>query len=90
MTNVISRRHFIAGAAAGAATLAAGAAHAAVPASWDETVDVIVVGSGFAGLMAGYMAKKAGADVLIIEKMPTTGGNSVINGYGLNYITVVI
>lgn len=80
MTNVISRRHFIAGAAAGAATLAAGAAHAAVPASWDETVDVIVVGSGFAGLMAGYMAKKAGADVLIIEKMPTTGGNSVING----------
>ncbi len=52
---------------------------AATP-QWDETVDVIVVGSGFAGLMAAYMAKKAGCEVVILEKMPTAGGNSIING----------
>lgn len=80
MTQSVSRRTFLAGAVVSAATLSTGVVQAAVPAKWDETVDVIVVGSGFAGLMAAYMAKKAGANVLVIEKMPTTGGNSVING----------
>lgn len=50
------------------------------PEKWDETVDVIVVGTGFAGLAAAYEAKKAGASVLVIDKMPTAGGNSIING----------
>lgn len=47
---------------------------------WDETFDVIVVGSGFAGLAAAIEAKKAGANVIVLEKMPTAGGNSIING----------
>lgn len=51
-----------------------------VPEKWDESFDVIVVGTGFAGLAAAYEAKKAGASVLIIDKMPTPGGNSIING----------
>ena len=51
-----------------------------VPKKWDEAVDVVVVGSGFAGLAAAYEAKKAGASVALLEKMPTAGGNSVING----------
>lgn len=55
-------------------------AHAQQPQNWDETVDVIVVGSGFAGLAAAIEAKKAGGNVIVLEKMPTLGGNSIING----------
>lgn len=51
-----------------------------VPTTWDESHDVVVVGSGFAGLMASYAAKQAGADTLLIEKLSVTGGNSAING----------
>jgi flavocytochrome c len=50
------------------------------PAVWDETFDVVVVGSGFAGLAAALEAHDAGASVKIIEKMDKPGGNSWING----------
>jgi len=50
------------------------------PAKWDETRDVIVVGTGFAGLSAAIEARGRGADVLVIEKMPVYGGNSIVNG----------
>ncbi|GIU04989.1 flavocytochrome c [Shewanella sp. c952] len=49
-------------------------------ARFDEIVDVIVVGSGFAGMSAAIQAKEAGASVMIVEKMPVFGGNSTING----------
>lgn len=79
----LSRRRLLAwsalAAAAGTFPLGA-AAVTAVPEKWDEVRDVIVVGSGFAGLAAAYEAKKAGSDVLILEKMRTPGGNSIING----------
>ena len=79
----LSRRSLLKGSAVlGAASLmgAAGVAAAKTPAKWDETVDVIVVGSGFAGLAAAIEAKKAGAKTIVLEKMPTAGGNSIING----------
>ena len=78
----LSRRHLIQGSLAGAATLVGSAAFAAAPKTqkWDETVDVIVIGSGFAGLAAAIEAKKAGANVIVLEKMATFGGNSIING----------
>ena len=44
-----------------------------------ESTDVVIVGSGFAGLSAAIEAKKAGATVRIIEKMAGYGGNSVIS-----------
>ena len=51
-----------------------------VPTTWDKEVDVIVVGGGFAGLAATHTAAEAGADTLLVEKMPVVGGNSAING----------
>ena len=82
----LNRRTFIKGSvAAGAAALfGTEAAHAAgvvkLPAKWDEAVDVIVIGSGFAGLAAAIEAKQAGASVAVLEKMSMPGGNSIING----------
>jgi urocanate reductase len=51
-----------------------------VPDSWDEEVDILIIGSGFAGLSAAAEAAKTGAKTVILEKMPTYGGNSIING----------
>ncbi|PWC10861.1 flavocytochrome c [Brenneria roseae subsp. americana] len=51
-----------------------------VPQKWDTTVDVLIIGTGFAGLAAAIEARNAQAEVLIIDKMPLLGGNSVLNG----------
>ncbi|GGE79403.1 flavocytochrome c [Shewanella carassii] len=50
------------------------------PESFDELVDVLVVGSGFAGMAAALQAREAGVSVMVIDKMPVFGGNSTING----------
>lgn len=80
----LSRRALLgSGAATGIALTLAASAQAApmpMPESWDEEVDVVVIGTGFAGLAAAYEAKKAGASVALLEKMRTPGGNSIING----------
>lgn len=47
---------------------------------WDEETDVLVVGTGFAGLAAAIEACEAGSAVAIIDKMPVYGGNSALNG----------
>ncbi len=82
-----SRRHFLgAGSALAAAGLMSAAGQASaqtakVPAKWDETVDFLIVGTGFAGLAAALEAHQIGIkNVLVIDKMPTPGGNSIING----------
>jgi flavocytochrome c len=46
---------------------------------WNETADVVIIGSGFAGLTAAIEAKNAGASVIILEKMKGYGGNSIIS-----------
>lgn len=88
-TQKLTRRNFLkqAGGAVAAAGIASGfslsaseAEAALLPKKWDEMYDVVVIGSGFAGLAAAYEAKKAGASVVILEKMRTAGGNSIING----------
>ncbi len=50
---------------------------------WDELVDVLVVGSGFAGLTAAIEAAELGKKVLVIEKMKRAGGNSIISDGGI-------
>src|SRR5215467_5711953 len=47
---------------------------------WREEADVIVVGYGYAGAVAAIEAHDAGADVLLIEKMPDPGGISITSG----------
>jgi len=51
-----------------------------LPGKWNESFDVVVIGSGFAGLAAAAEAAGKGASVVILEKMPVYGGNSIING----------
>ncbi len=50
---------------------------------WNETTDVIVVGCGFAGATAAIAAHDAGAEVVLLEKMPDPGGISICSGGGL-------
>jgi succinate dehydrogenase/fumarate reductase flavoprotein subunit len=51
--------------------------------SWTKTVDVVVVGYGFAGANAAISAHDTGAQVLLIEKMPSPGGISICSAGGL-------
>jgi len=80
-----SRRHFLKGiGAAGVASLTGpmiiGSAQASTT-EWDETYDLVIIGSGFAGLAAAIQARQMGLEnVAIFEKMPYFGGNSAING----------
>ncbi len=80
----MNRRQFLqaasAAAVAGAFSFPAFAAPGVLPEKWDEEYDVVVIGSGFAGLAAAIEASDAGASVVILEKMRTPGGNSIING----------
>ncbi|EMM6760792.1 flavocytochrome c [Pluralibacter gergoviae] len=49
-----------------------------------KSYDVVVVGSGGAGLAAAIQAHDEGASVLIVEKMPTIGGNTIKASAGMN------
>lgn len=42
--------------------------------------DVIVIGAGAAGLSAAIAAAEAGASVVVVEKQPEVGGNTLISG----------
>jgi urocanate reductase len=44
------------------------------------TSDVVIVGAGGAGLTAAIEAANNGASVILIEKMPMEGGNTLISG----------
>lgn len=52
----------------------------------EETADVIVIGAGGAGLAAAVTANQEGATVIIVEKMPKVGGNTILAGGALNAV----
>jgi len=87
INNKVSRRRFLKEAAVAAPAMAAanvlGAQKSSVQApKWDKEADVVVIGTGFAGLSTAIAAKDANASVLILEKMPQKheGGNSRVSG----------
>lgn len=90
----LSRRDWLKTAAGSALLAGASAARAQctdpMPPQWDETFDVVVIGSGFAGLAAAIEARLAGASVCVLEKMRVHGGNSAINGYVSTSITRIM
>lgn len=49
-----------------------------------KTADVVVVGAGGAGMTAAATAAQNGATVIILEKMPSIGGNTIVAGSGFN------
>jgi fumarate reductase flavoprotein subunit len=49
----------------------------------DQT-DVVVIGAGAAGFTAAITAHDAGVKVILLEKQPITGGNSMLAAGGMN------
>jgi 3-oxosteroid 1-dehydrogenase len=47
---------------------------------WDETYDVVVVGSGGGALTAALLARDGGASVLVVEKDQYIGGTTAVSG----------
>ncbi len=82
VTKSMSRRSFMKAAGMGAAASALAEtsialADEAAPAegvAWDQETDVVVVGSGAAGVAAAITAIEQGASVIMVEKWETLGG----------------
>lgn len=48
--------------------------------------DVLVIGGGGAGLAAAVTAHQEGASVIVLEKMPRLGGNTILSGGAYNAV----
>jgi len=57
-----------------------GASYGKVPQSWDLEADVVVIGSGAAGLPAAIRAVEAGASVIVVEANYDVGGHAILSG----------
>ena len=71
-----------AGLAAGqlAAPESASAQAPQTPAAWQREADVVVIGSGAAGLPAAIVAREAGASVILVEAEKDIGGHAITSG----------
>ncbi len=49
-----------------------------------EETDVLVIGAGGSGFISALTAHENGANVILVEKMPITGGNSQLAAGGMN------
>ncbi len=75
-----SRRGVFGGAAVLGAALTGNAQAQAAPLHWDRETDVIVVGSGAAGLPAAIAARQSGARVILVEAEKDIGGHAICSG----------
>jgi succinate dehydrogenase/fumarate reductase flavoprotein subunit len=50
---------------------------------WAREADVVVIGSGAAGLPAAIVAREAGASVIVVEAQPHIGGHAITSGGNL-------
>jgi succinate dehydrogenase/fumarate reductase flavoprotein subunit len=55
----------------------------AAASTWDDAADVVVVGYGAAGAVTAIEARRAGAETLLLEKMPWPGGLSAVASGGI-------
>ena len=67
-----------------AASVVAKPAVALAAPAQDTKTDIVVIGSGGAGYSAAITAHDLGAKVIVLEKMPITGGNTQIASGGMN------
>ncbi len=75
----IARRAFIKGAAlAGLAPGAQAAQATSAVRKWDREADVVVIGSGAAGLPASIIARENGASVIVVEANRDIGGHAAV------------
>ena len=83
---VMDRRSFLSSAMLGGVAVAGSGCSLFSPEprqaikSWDQVTDVLVVGSGSAGISAAIDARKAGAEVLVLEKFHRLSGSSGMSG----------
>jgi succinate dehydrogenase/fumarate reductase flavoprotein subunit len=54
-----------------------------LPSDWDREADVVVIGSGAAGLPAAIVAREAGASVIVVEAENHIGGHAITSGGNL-------
>ncbi len=50
------------------------------PAKWQQSADVVVIGSGATGLPAAIIAREAGASVILVEAEKDIGGHAITSG----------
>ncbi len=84
-TSRFTRRDFLktaagAGAVAFAGVGPAGAQAPERPARWNREADVVVIGSGAAGLPAALAARQRGASVIVVEANFDVGGHAIVSG----------
>lgn len=97
-SQTLSRRAFLQGLAAGVVVggVGVGGVLTAVrmgepvywkmPERWDLEAEVVVVGFGVAGASAAIEAAENKVSVLVLDKSPTPGGNSVMSGGNIGII----
>jgi len=81
--DALSRRDFVATGAVAVSALSMSPAQAAEPTRWDKEADVVVIGGGAGGLVAGIAAREKGASVIIVEKNFDIGGRAMMSFGGL-------